>query len=83
MYISLCLLLPLLFSDALFFFLCRHHNYDDYGGEEYGSFPNDMGYGAEVAGEAGQKVNENKPRILLMGLRRYDPNSNEGVHFHS
>eukprot|EP01087_Luapelamoeba_hula_P012311 TRINITY_DN3421_c0_g1_i1.p2 TRINITY_DN3421_c0_g1~~TRINITY_DN3421_c0_g1_i1.p2 ORF type:complete len:346 (+),score=57.90 TRINITY_DN3421_c0_g1_i1:77-1114(+) len=48
--------------------------------EDSESFPSDMGYGAEIVD--GGSSNENKPRILLMGLRRSGKSSIQKVVFH-
>ncbi|KAL6079372.1 ras-related GTP-binding protein C isoform X2 [Balamuthia mandrillaris] len=59
--------------------------YEDYNTEEYpygSSFPSDLGYGPEVLEGAMPAHNENKPRILLMGLRRSGKSSIQKVVFH-
>lgn len=49
--------------------------------EDYASFPGDLGYGEPTPGSPGAS-NENKPRILLMGLRRSGKSSIQKVVFH-
>eukprot|EP00002_Diphylleia_rotans_P005154 TRINITY_DN1427_c0_g1_i2.p1 TRINITY_DN1427_c0_g1~~TRINITY_DN1427_c0_g1_i2.p1 ORF type:complete len:193 (-),score=38.23 TRINITY_DN1427_c0_g1_i2:239-817(-) len=48
---------------------------------EYGSFPNDLGYGDELPDGSAPSGSENKPRILLMGLRRSGKSSIQKVVF--
>jgi Ras-related GTP-binding protein C/D len=62
-------------------------SYDEYGQDDESigyssSFPNDMGYGEETMDGTGTSVNETKPRILLMGLRRSGKSSIQKVVFH-
>eukprot|EP00732_Lithocolla_globosa_P000918 Lithocolla_globosa_v1_NODE_364_length_4292_cov_82.842577.p2 type:complete len:362 gc:universal NODE_364_length_4292_cov_82.842577:1119-34(-) len=61
--------------------------YDDYDDESIverysSSFPNDLGYGDELIDGTEHAANENKPRILLMGLRRSGKSSIQKVVFH-
>jgi Ras-related GTP-binding protein C/D len=54
-----------------------------YADEEYSSFPDNLGYGDEPPAEGSTlATNENKPRILLMGLRRSGKSSIQKVVFH-
>jgi len=58
-----------------------HIEYGD--DDEASSFPGDLGYGNEPAQEGNAiATNENKPRILLMGLRRSGKSSIQKVVFH-
>jgi len=51
--------------------------------DEYASgFPGDLGYGEPAAPGSPGASNENKPRILLMGLRRSGKSSIQKVVFH-
>jgi len=62
-----------------------HHNSNSDHYEEYAeSFPDHLGYGEEPAQGEGSSVvtHENKPRILLMGLRRSGKSSIQKVVFH-
>lgn len=43
-----------------------------YAESESGSFPKDFGYGGTFENSEFEKISDNKPRILLMGLR-YEP----------
>jgi Ras-related GTP-binding protein C/D len=55
----------------------------DYGDEDYASsFPDNLGYGDEPAHDNATTNNENKPRLLLMGLRRSGKSSIQKVVFH-
>ena len=67
-------------NDLLFSFIyCCVQSYDpedgynDGPGPLVGSFPKDFGYGPDEHDDElpGGATAENKPRILLMGLRRY------------
>jgi Ras-related GTP-binding protein C/D len=50
--------------------------------DDYASFPGDLGYGEPTAPGSPGTSNENKPRILLMGLRRSGKSSIQKVVFH-
>lgn len=59
---------------------------DQYGGSfNVGSFPREFAYGTDAAPDydpAGMQSADNKPRILLMGLRRSGKSSIQKVVFH-
>lgn len=50
--------------------------------DDYASFPGDLGYGEPTTPGSPGASNENKPRILLMGLRRSGKSSIQKVVFH-
>eukprot|EP01089_Gocevia_fonbrunei_P016147 TRINITY_DN4935_c0_g5_i1.p1 TRINITY_DN4935_c0_g5~~TRINITY_DN4935_c0_g5_i1.p1 ORF type:complete len:380 (-),score=60.99 TRINITY_DN4935_c0_g5_i1:99-1145(-) len=55
---------------------------DDYIEEFGSSFPSDLGYGAQKDKRGPSTLIDNKPRILLMGLRRSGKSSIQKVVFH-
>lgn len=58
-------------------------SYDDFGDDSYGSsFVNELSYGDDGPIEGVTSATENKPRILLMGLRRSGKSSIQKVVFH-
>eukprot|EP01094_Clydonella_sp_ATCC50884_P011172 TRINITY_DN2097_c0_g1_i1.p2 TRINITY_DN2097_c0_g1~~TRINITY_DN2097_c0_g1_i1.p2 ORF type:complete len:362 (+),score=144.69 TRINITY_DN2097_c0_g1_i1:57-1142(+) len=62
------------------------YKYDEYGQNSSvpysSSFANELGYGDDVVAQAAPVSVENKPRILLMGLRRSGKSSIQKVVFH-